>query len=172
MQAEFSLTSKNKRMLIVDGFEFYLKRENVNSTTWNSSKYQSLKCRTIAVTCGTELIEIRGDHSHDSELAPTQKRQVVAEVKKNSEKFTPALAVADALEPVSQNFAAQLELPSKHNLIKASQRARKRKDVGENPTPSDRHFDNPQESVNYVLNDTGKEDRIIVVLICSAFSAA
>ena len=148
MQAEFSLTSKNKRMLIVDGFEFYLKRENVNSTTWNCSKYQSLKCRTIAVTCGTELIEIRGDHSHDSELAPTQKRQVVAGVKKNSEKFTPALAVADALEPVSQNFAAQLELPSKHNLIKASQRARKRKDVGENPTPSDWHFDIPRSKID------------------------
>ena len=65
-------------MLIVDGFEFYLKRENVNSTNWNCSKYQSLKCRTIAVTRGRELVEIRGDHNDDAKLAPTQKRQIVA----------------------------------------------------------------------------------------------
>ena len=164
MQAEFSLTSKNKRMLIVDGFEFYLKRENVNSTNWNCSKYQSLKCRTIAVTRGTELVEIRGDHNHDAKLAPAQKRQIVAEIKKNSEKFTPAVAIADALEPVSLNFAVQLELPSKHNLIRTSERVRQRKDVGENPIPSDRHFDIPQEFADFILHDTGKEDseRIIV----------
>ena len=41
---------------------------------------------------------------------------------------------------------------------------RQRKDVGENPIPSDRHFDIPQEFADFVLHDSGKEDseRIIV----------
>ena len=61
----FTLSSKDKQMLVVSGHEYYLKRKNKTTTNWNCSKYQTHICRATAITDGENFIETRGQHNHD-----------------------------------------------------------------------------------------------------------
>ena len=46
----FTASSKGKPILVVDGHEFFKKRERKSTTTWNCSQYQKLKCRATATS--------------------------------------------------------------------------------------------------------------------------
>ena len=61
----FTLSSKDKQILVVSGHEYYLKRKNKTTTNWNCSKYQTHKCRATAITDGENFIETRSQHNHD-----------------------------------------------------------------------------------------------------------
>ena len=54
--SEFVQSSEWKTILEVDGNEYYQKRENKLTTPWNCSHYQTLSCRTTAITSGEQLI--------------------------------------------------------------------------------------------------------------------
>ena len=62
---EFTVSSKNKPILIASGHEFSFKRKNKFTENWICSKYQTHKCRATAITENNELIETRGEHNHD-----------------------------------------------------------------------------------------------------------
>ena len=64
----FTTSSKGKPILVVDGYEFFKKREGKTSTAWNCSRYQKLKCRATATTIEGEVLEVRGDHCHDPDF--------------------------------------------------------------------------------------------------------
>ena len=55
----------SKSILVVDGCEYYKKRENKWTTTWNCAHYQTLSFRTTAIKRGEQLISIRGNHNYD-----------------------------------------------------------------------------------------------------------
>ena len=59
---EFSISSKNKEILVVEGHEFYVKRLNKFTTALKCSKYQSYKCHVSALTQGDQLIRVNGEH--------------------------------------------------------------------------------------------------------------
>ena len=61
---EFTISSKNKEKLVVEGHEFYVKRLNKFTTAWNCSKYQSYKRRVSALTKDDQLIRVNGEHNH------------------------------------------------------------------------------------------------------------
>ena len=56
----------------------------------------------------------------------------------SSERFTPTLAVASAVLPVTNNMAARFALPSKDKLIRAAARTRRQLDVNMPPIPVER----------------------------------
>ena len=75
---EFTISSKNKEILVAEGHEFYVKRTNKFTTAWNCSKYQSYKCHVSAFTQGDQLIRVNGEnfyhiyslHVHNLSIAP------------------------------------------------------------------------------------------------------
>ena len=162
---EFVQSSKSKTILVVDGCEYYKKRENKLTTAWNCAQYQTLSCRTSAITSGEQLISIRGNHNHDICLGKVGARKVSKKIKELSEVSTPAVSVASALLEVTDEYANQLTLPSKASLFKVSQRVRQKKDLIQFPDPASRNFDVPEEFNSFLVHDTGKEDqeRIMVV---------
>ena len=161
---EFVQSSKSKTILVVDGYEYYKKRENKLTTAWNCAQYQTLSCRTSAITSGEQLISIRGNHNHDICLGKVGARKVSKKIKELSEVSTPAVSVASALLEVTHEYATQLTLPSKASLFKVSQRVRQKKDLIQFPDPASRNFDVPEEFNSFLVHDTGKEDheRIMV----------
>ena len=117
---EFVQSSKSKTILVVDGYEYYKKRENKLTTAWNCAQYQTLSCRTSAITSGEQLIPIRGNHHHDICLGKVGARKVSKKIKELSEVSTPAVSVASALLEVTDEYATQLTLPSKASLASKS----------------------------------------------------
>ena len=115
---EFTVSSKNKPILIASGHEFYFKRKNKFTENWICSKYQTHKCRATAITENNELIETRGEHNHDISAGKSEARNVIKHIKDLSERFTPTVAVASAVLPITNDLATQFALPSKDKLIR------------------------------------------------------
>ena len=100
----------------------------------------------------------KGDHSHEPEYGKQDSRRVFEELKDLSRNKTPKVALATALVPTTDWFAAQLALPSKTSLLKTSQIIRKRNYVVQHPDPVQCAFGIPREFQHFVVFDSGKED--------------
>ena len=74
---EFTISSKNKEILVVEGHEFYVKRLNKFTTAWNCSKYQSYKCRVSALTKDDQLIRVSGEHNHNASIEKPATRKFI-----------------------------------------------------------------------------------------------
>ena len=84
---EFVQSSKSKTILVVDGYEYYRKKESKLTTAWNCAQYQTLSCRTSAITSGEQLISIRGNHNRDICLGKVGARKVSKKIKELSDGF-------------------------------------------------------------------------------------
>ena len=161
---EFTVSSKNKPILIASGHEFYFKRKNKFTENWICSKYQTLKCRATAITENNELIETREEHNHDISAGKSEARNVIKHIKDLSERFTPTVAVASAVLPITNDLATQFALPSKDKLIRTAARTRKQLDVNMPPSPVARNFEIPEIFENFIRYDSGSNDHERIIL--------
>ena len=161
---EFTVSSKNKPILIASGHEFYFKRKNTFTENWICSKYQTHKCRATAITENNELIETRGEHNHDISAGKSEARNVIKHIKDLSERFTPTVAVASAVLPITKDLATQFALPSKDKLIRTAARTRKQLDVNMPPIPVVRNFEIPEIFENFIRYDSGSNDNERIIL--------
>ena len=161
---EFTISLKNKEILVVEGHEFHVKRLNKFTTAWNCSKYQSYKCRVSALTQDDQLIRVNGEHNHSASIGKPTTREVIKDIKALSENLTHAAAVASAILPVTDVLSTQYALPSIPNLIQTSQRLRQVIQTVSIHEPSDRHFDITDKFQEFLRYDSGKDDheRILV----------
>ena len=157
----FTLSSKDKQMLVVSGHEYYLKRKNKTTTNWNCSKYQTHKCRATAITDGENFIETRGQHNHDISTGKPDARKNIKEL---SDSNTPTVAVATAIQPITYNIATQLALSSKENLVRTTQRARKQREEVLPVSPATRSFEIPELFKNFIRFDSGQNDHERIIL--------
>ena len=96
----FTLSSKDKQMLVVSGHEYYLKRKNKKTTNWNCSKTQTHKCRATAFTDKENFFETRGQHNHDNFTGKPNARLVLKNIKDLSDIKTPTATVAPPFSPL------------------------------------------------------------------------
>ena len=94
---EFTISSKNKEILVVEGHEFYVKRINKFTTAWNCSEYQSDKCRVSAFTQDGQLNRVNEEHNHNASIGKPAARKVLKEIEALSKNLTPAAAVASTI---------------------------------------------------------------------------
>ena len=117
---EFVQSSKSKTILVVDGYEYYKRRQNKLTTDWNCAQYHTLSCRTSGITSGEQLISIRGSNNDDICLGKNGTRKVSKMIKELGEISTPAVSVASALLEAKDEYATQLTLPCKPSLSSCS----------------------------------------------------
>ena len=91
----FTLSSRDKQMLVVSGHECYLKRKNKTTTNWNCSKYQIHKCHATAITDEEKFFETRGQHNHDISTGKPDARLVLKKRKNLSDSKTPTVCRND-----------------------------------------------------------------------------
>ena len=161
---EFTVSSKNKPILIASRHEFYFNRKNKFTENWICLKYQTYECRATAITENNELIETRGEHNHDISAGKLEARNVIKHIKDLSERFTPTVAVASAVLPVTNDLAAQFALPSKEKLIQTAARTRKQLDVNMPPIPVARNFEIPEMFENFIRYDSGSNNHERIIL--------
>ena len=163
---EFTVSSKNKPIQLAAGHEFYFKRKNkfTEKENWVCSKYQIHKCRATAVSENNELIETREEHNHDISAGKSEAQNVIKHKKDLSERFTPTVAVASAVLPITNNLATQFVLPSKDKLIRTAARTRKQLDVSMPPITVARNFEIPENFENFIRYDSGSNDHERIIL--------
>ena len=161
---EFTVSSKNKSILIASSHEFYFKRKNKLTENWICSKYQTHEYRATAIAEKHELIETLGVHNHDISAGKLEARNVIKHIKDLSERFTPTVAVASAVLPITNNLATQFALPSKDKLIRTAARTRRQLDVNMPPIPVARSFEIPKIFENFIRYDSGSNDHERIIL--------
>ena len=163
------ISSKNKPILIASGHEFYFKRQNEFTENWICSKYQTHKCRATAITENKELIETRGEHNLDISAGQLEARNVIKHIKDLSDRFSPTVAVASAVSPITDDLATQFALPSKDKLIQTPARTRKQLDVNMPPIPVAQNFEIPETFENFIRYDSGSNDHERIWFILEGF---
>ena len=91
----------------------------------------------------------RGFHIPDAQL-------VLKNIKELSDSNTPTVAVATAIQPITHLIATQLALPSKENLVRTAQRARKQREEVLPVSTATRGFDIPDLFKNFIRFDSGQ----------------
>ena len=85
-------------------------------------------------------------------------------IKDLSDSNTPTVAVATAIQPITDDIATQLALPSKENLVRTIQRARKQREEVLPVSPATRSFEIPEFFKNYIRVDSGQNDHERTIL--------
>ena len=91
-------------------------------------------------------------------------RNVIKHIKDLSERFTPTVAVASAVLPITNDLATQFALPSEEKLIRTAARTREQLDVNMPPIPVAQNFEIPEIFENFIRYDSGSNDHERIIL--------
>ena len=86
------------------------------------------------------------------------------DIKVLSDSNTPTLAVATAIQPITDDIATQLALPSNKNLVRTAQRARKQREEVLPVSPATRSVERPGFFKNFIWFDSGQNDHERIIL--------
>ena len=150
---EFTVSSRNKPILIASGRKLFFKRKKNLTENWICSNYQKHKCRASAITETNGLIETRGEPKNDISAQKLDARNAIKLLKDLSERFTPTVAVAKAVLPVKNDLVNHFALPIKDKLIRTPARKRKQLDVNMPPITVARKFEISQNFENGMTVD-------------------
>ena len=85
-------------------------------------------------------------------------------IKDLSERFTPTVAVASAVLPITNDLATQFALPSKDKLIRTAARTRKQLELNMPPIPVARNFEILENFENFIRFNSGSNDHERIIL--------
>ena len=122
------------------------------------------KCRAAANTEGEKFVQLRGEHNHHISSGKRDARLVLKIIKDLSESKTPTVAVATAIQSMTDNLAVQLALPTKENLNRTAQRMRKQREQVLPVSPATRIFEIHELFRKFVRFDSGQYDHDMIFL--------
>ena len=105
------------------------------------------------------VIETKGTHNHECDPGECKAKEVVNQFKRRAQYSTPTVAIANEIYGNLDDYAVQLAMPKKDNLLRAVSRKRQKAMFLQIPAPTDRHFDVRDEFVPFLLQDSGKDDK-------------
>ena len=124
----FGITSKGKRLVIYEDYEFVRHRQYANGNVqWRCKCYQTKKCRARITTKEDEIVSKETPiHSHTGSKERVLARQAVAEMKeKMSEAPTTTTRVIDSVSTKLQSNVISA-LPKKASLQRTLSRKRQK----------------------------------------------
>ena len=93
---------------------------------WRCTKHYSIKCPAVLKTNQNVVISLKNSHTHESNPSECKAKEVVHQIKQESESLTPTVAIPSEISVISDDYAIQLSLPKKENLIRTACRKRQR----------------------------------------------
>ena len=122
---EFLVSSKNNPILLASGHEFFSSKKVSSPKFGFAQNIKHIKGQPTATAIRekkNELIRTHGEHNHDTLAGKLVVRNVIRYLKDLYERFTPTVAVASAVLPVTNNLATQFALPTKEKIIQTAAR--------------------------------------------------
>ena len=159
MQVQIIESNRGAKVALHDGHSYNQKQSTNNCIHWRCTKYYKLKCPAILKTKSETVIETKGTHNHECDPGECKAKKVVNQIKGGAEYSTPTVANANEIYEISDDYAVQLAMPKKDNLLRAVSPKRQKAMCLQVPAPTDRHFDVPDEFAPFLLQDSGKDDK-------------
>ena len=78
------------------------------------------------------------------------------------------MAIANEIHEISDDYAVQLAMLKKDNLLQAVSRKRRKTICLQIPAPNDRHFDVADEFAPFLVQDSGKDDKERILIFGDA----
>ena len=158
MPVQIIESNRGGKIALHNGHSYNQKQSTNNCIHWRCKIYYKLKCPAILKTKNETVIETKGTHNHECDPGECKAKEVVNQIKR-AEYSTPTVAIANEIYEISDDYAVQLAMPKKDNLLRAVSRKRQKAMCLQIPAPTDRHFDVPDEFAPFLLQDSGKDDK-------------
>ena len=143
MQVQIIESNRGGKIALHDGHSYNQKQSTINCIHWRCIKYYKLKCPAILKTKNETVIETKGTHNHECDPGECKAKEVVNQIKRRAQYSTPTVAIANEIYEISDDYAVQLAMPKKDNMLRAVSRKRQKAVCLQIPAPADPHFDVP-----------------------------
>ena len=117
-------SNRGGNIAVHNGYCYNQKQVTSSCIHWRCTKYYSIKCPAVLKTNQNVVISLKDSHTHESDPSECKAKEVVNQIKQKSESLTPTVAIASEISVISDDYAVQLSLPKKENLIRTVCRKR------------------------------------------------
>ena len=170
MNIEFGPSNRGRPTLIYQGYEYVKKQETNTTTHWICRHYRQIKCSSLVITSGSEIIKMPIDHICNFKPGATEARQAKNKMKEKALTTTNYVAIASTLQEIQNDVAMQMNLLPQETIVKSLNRY-KRKFANALPhIPHGKDFQIPEEFEDFVAFDKGKDEpeRFIIFALTDA----
>ena len=117
MNIEFGTSNRRRPTLIYQGYEYVKKQETNTTTHWICRHYRQIKCSSLVITSGSEIIKMPKDHICNFKPGATEARQAKNKMKEKALTTTNYVAIASTLQEIQNDLQAMSGhvLPIVHN---------------------------------------------------------
>ena len=123
MNIEFGTSNRGRPTLIYQGYEYVKKQETNKTTHWLCRHYRQIKCSSLVITSGSEIIKTPEDHNCNFKPGATEARQAKNKMKEKALTTTNYVAIASTLQEIQNDVATQMNsLASFCNLLAISKK--------------------------------------------------
>ena len=168
MQVQILESNRRGKIALHNGHSCNQEQSTINCIHWRCTKYYRLKCPALLKTKNETVMETKGTHSHECDPGDYKAKEVVNQIKRRTCYSTPTVAIANEIYEISDDYAVQLAMPKKHNLLQAVSRKRQKAMCLQIPAPTDRHFDAPDAFAPFLLPDGGKDEKERILIFGDA----
>ena len=141
MQVQIIESNRGGKIALHNGHSYNQKQSTINCIHWRCTKYYKRKCLAILKNKNETVIETKGTHNHECDPGKCKAKEVVNQFERRAQYSTPTVAIASEIYGISDDYAVQLSMPKKQNLLGAVSRKRQKTMFLQIPAPTDRHFD-------------------------------
>ena len=134
MQLQIIESNGGGKIAIHDGHSYNQKLVTINCIHWRCTKYNNLKCPAILKSKNETVTKTKGIHNHEREC---KAKEVANQIKRRAQYSTPTVAIANEIYEISDDYAVQLAMPKKDNLLRAVSRKRQKAMCLQIPAPTD-----------------------------------
>ena len=135
MQVQIIESNRGGKIALHDGHSCNQKQSTNNCIHWRCTKYYKLKCPAILKTKNETVIETKVTHNHECDPGECKAKEIVIQIKRRAEYSTPTVAIANEIYEISDDYAVQLAMPKKDNLLGAVSRKRQKVKWRNEPQP-------------------------------------
>ena len=83
------------------------------------------------------VIETKGTHNHKCDPDERKAKKIVNQFKRRAQYSTPTMAIANEINEIPDDYAVQLAMPEKVNLLQAVSQKRQKATCFQLPAPTD-----------------------------------
>ena len=137
MQAQIIESNKGGKIAVHDGYSYNQKQTTINCIHWRCTKYYNLKPPAVLKTKNEIVNKAKVTHNHDCNLGDYKAKEVEIQIKRKAQYSTPTVAIANEISEISDDYAVQLEVPKKKNLLRVIYQKRRKEMCLQIPAPTD-----------------------------------
>ena len=119
MQVQIIDSNRGGKIALHDGHSYNQKQSTINCIHWRCSKYYKLKCPAILKTKTKLSSKKKVPIITKATPANVKPQKLWTKLKKRAQFSTPTVAIANEIYEISDDYAVQLAMPKKDNLLRA-----------------------------------------------------